>query len=135
MLDAIFSLLGEAEPFYPDDVLTDFPQRLAVADIVREKLLELTRQEIPHYIAVLTEEFVQKKNNVLYIRAVIYVDSDSQKKIVVGAKGAMLKKAGELSRKEFEEQFEKKVYLDLWVKVKKDWGENPQLLKELGYIL
>ncbi|MDR7867250.1 MAG: GTPase Era [Sporomusaceae bacterium] len=119
--------------YYPDDMVTDQPERLLIAELIREKVLQLTREEIPHSIAVDIEEVATRDNGDLYVRAVIYVERDSQKGIVIGAGGAVLKEAGRLARIDVENLLGSKTYLDLWVKVKKDWRNRKGVLKSLGY--
>jgi GTP-binding protein Era len=119
--------------YYPDDMVTDQPERLLIAELIREKVLQLTREEIPHSIAVDIEEVATRANGDLYLRAVIYVERDSQKGIVIGAGGAVLKEAGRLARIDVENLLGSKTYLDLWVKVKKDWRNRKGVLKSLGY--
>lgn len=105
-----------------------------VGEMVRGKALELTRQEVPHSLAVLVEEFKERPGKKLvYIKATIFVEKPSHRKIVVGHKGEMLKKIGEMSRKDIEDFLKKRVYLDLWVKVYENWREDPEALKMLGY--
>jgi GTP-binding protein Era len=119
--------------YYPDDMVTDQPERLLIAELIREKVLQLTREEVPHSIAVDIEEVATRDNGDLYVRAVIYVERDSQKGIVIGAGGAVLKEAGRLARIDVENLLGSKAYLDLWVKVKKDWRNRKGVLKSLGY--
>lgn len=134
LLEIIFSLLPKGPALYPEDIISDFPQKLSIAEIIREKLFQQMRQEIPHSLAVLVEEMAERSNKLTYIRVNILVERDSQKAIVVGKDGKILKNAGERSRKEIEDILEKKVYLDLWVKVEPDWRQNTPLLKRMGYI-
>lgn len=119
--------------YYPDDMVTDQPERLLIAELIREKVLQLTREEVPHSIAVDIEEVATRQSGDLYVRAVIYVERDSQKGIVIGAGGAVLKEAGRLARIDVENLLGSKAYLDLWVKVKKDWRNRKGVLKSLGY--
>lgn len=134
------SLVGEVkkhlEPgpqYYPSDMVTDQPERIIIAELIREKVLNLTREEIPHAIAVEIEEITTRSNEDLYIRATIYVERDSQKGIVIGGKGQMLKDVGRLARADIENLLGSKSYLDLWVKVKKDWRNRQSILRNLGY--
>jgi GTP-binding protein Era len=119
--------------YYPEDMVTDQPERLIIAELIREKALHLTREEIPHAIAVEIEEIKTRNNDDLYIRAVIYVERDSQKGIVIGAKGQLLKEIGQQARLDIENLLGSKAYLDLWVKVKKDWRNREGILKNLGF--
>ena len=123
----------EGPQYYPDDMVTDQPERLIVAELVREKVLQLTRDEIPHAIAVDVDEMRARDNGDVYIRATIYVERESQKGIVIGAKGVMLKKIGAMARNDIEGLLGSRVYLDLWVKVKKDWRNRNNILKEFGF--
>jgi GTP-binding protein Era len=125
--------LEEGPQYYPSDMVTDQPERLVTAELIREKVLHLTREEIPHAIAVDIEEMATRKNDDVYIRATIYVERDSQKGIVIGAKGALLKEIGAMARVDIENLLGSKVYLDLWVKVKKDWRNRDGILRGLGY--
>jgi GTP-binding protein Era len=119
--------------YFPEDMVTDQPERLVIAEMIREKVLQSTREEIPHAIAVDIEEIVTRSNEDLYIRAVIYVERESQKGIVIGAKGSLLKEIGRLARADIENLLGSKVFLDLWVKVKKDWRNRENILRTFGY--
>ena len=119
--------------YYPDDMITDQPERMLIAELIREKVLHFTREEIPHAIAVDIEEITVRSNDDLYIRAVIYVERDSQKGIVIGAGGQALKEVGRLARLDIENLLGSKAFLDLWVKVKKDWRNRSGVLKTFGY--
>ena len=136
-LDALLSEakkhLPEGPAYYPEDMVTDQPERLIAAELVREKLLTLTRDEVPHSVAVDVDEMTTRPNGDVYIRATIYVERDSQKGIVIGHKGAMLKEIGRLARPDIEMMLGSKVYLDLWVKVRKDWRNRDAILKSLGF--
>lgn len=136
-LDALLSEakkhLPEGPAYYPEDMVTDQPERLIAAELVREKLLTLTRDEVPHSVAVDVDEMTTRPNGDVYIRATIYVERDSQKGIVIGHKGAMLKEIGRLARPDIEMMIGSKVYLDLWVKVRKDWRNRDAILKSLGF--
>jgi len=133
----ILEYLPEGFPFFPDDQLTDKNERFIIQELIREKTLEITYQEVPHSIAVTVEEMKEKKDrenkDIVYIRANIYCEKDSQKGIIIGKDGKMLKKIGEVSRKDIENFLQKKVFLDLWVKVYKNWRKDPFALKNLGY--
>ena len=125
--------LPEGPQYYPEDMVTDQPERLIVAELIREKALHLTRDEIPHAIAVDVDEMTTRPNDDVYIRVTIYVERDSQKGIVIGAKGAMLKEIGALARQDIQNLLGSKVFLDLWVKVKKDWRDRDGILRNLGF--
>ena len=136
-LDALLSeakkYLPEGPAYYPEDMVTDQPERLIAAELVREKVLSLTRDEVPHSVAVDVDEMTTRAKGDIYIRATIYVERDSQKGIVIGHKGAMLKEIGQLARPDIEMMLGGKVYLDLWVKVRKDWRNRDAILKSLGF--
>jgi GTP-binding protein Era len=134
LLDLIIEHLPVGEPYYPDGDLTDKPERFFVSERVREKVLEFLKEEVPHSVAVMVEEMKDKpENDICVIKATVYVERDSQKAILIGQKGQMLKKIGETSRKEIEDFLSKKVFLELWVKVLKDWRKDERALKFLGY--
>ncbi len=135
LLDELFARLPEGEPLYPEDVLTDFPRQLTIQDVIREKLFLVLKEEVPFSVAVYAEEIVERSEKLTYIRAVIFVERDSQKAIVIGKNGALLKKIGEEARRDLQDIYDKKIYLDLWVKVKEDWKEDTFLLREMGYLL
>jgi len=130
----IVELLPESPPYFEKDALTDKPARFFVSEIIREKALMLYQKEVPYSLEVLVEEFKEEKN-IIRIRAVIWVERDSQKGIIIGHKGEALKKLGTLARKDLELFFEKKIYLQLFVKVEKDWRNNERILRSLGYKL
>ena len=133
LLDMLFKFLPAGEPLYPTDTISDMPQKMFVADIIREKLLEESRQELPHSVAVIVEKMEPRKNKLLYVLAAIIVERDSQKEIVIGRGGALLKKVGTLARQELENIMEKRVFLELNVLLKRSWREDPEILHELGY--
>ncbi len=136
LLDVIIKNLPEGEPFYPPDMLTDRPERFFVAEIIREKVFQLYGEEIPYSTAVEIEIFKERDDEhggKDYIRAVIYVERDSQKAILIGRGGQALKKVGMRARQEIEEFLGRPVYLELWVKVKPKWRKNEAFLKEIGY--
>ena len=125
-------LLSESVHFFPDDYITDQPERRIFAEIIREKALRLLDDEIPHGIAVSVEDFKEEKN-MLSVRAEIYCERESHKRIIIGKGGSMLKKIGTYAREDAEALFGTKVFLDLWVKVKENWRDRPSLLSGLGY--
>ena len=133
LLAEIKKYLPEGPQYYPEDMVTDQPERLIVAELVREKVLQLTREEIPHAVAVDVDEMTTRANQDIYIRATIYVERDSQKGIVIGSRGKLLKDIGALARKDIETLLGAKVFLDLWVKVKKDWRNRDNVLKGFGF--
>lgn len=125
--------LPEGPKYFPDDMITDQPERLIISDIVREKILLQTHDEIPHAIAVDVDEVKTRGDGTTYVRATIYLERDSQKGIIIGKQGAMLKNIGRQARGDVERLLATKVFLDLWVKVKKDWRNKSGMLSELGY--
>ncbi len=129
----IAKYLPEGPKYFPDDMITDQPERNIVQEIVREKLLLRTRDEVPHAIGVFAEEFAERDNGKVYIRCTIYVERDSQKRIIIGKDGAMLREAGREAREEIQRLIGAPVYLDLWVKVSRDWKNKDYVLRELGY--
>lgn len=135
LLDVIFEHLPIGEALYPKDSITDFPINQAISDIIREKFINSLREEVPHSLAVLIDEFTQRTKKLTYIRAQVLVERESQKEIVIGKNGSVLKQAGTKARQELENLLEKKVFLEIAVKAKAGWKDNPQILKELGYSL
>ena len=129
----IFKYLPEGEFIYPEDNVSDAPERFFVADLIREKIFEIFKKEIPYASCVLIDDFREREKGKDYIRAVIYVERQSQKAIVIGKHGAALKEVGEKARREIEDFLGKPVFLELWVKVKEKWRKNKKFLKELGY--
>ncbi|MEX6626387.1 GTPase Era [Tenacibaculum salmonis] len=128
----IIELLPEGPAFYPKDQLTDKPERFFVNEKIREKILTHYKKEIPYSIEVETEEFFEEEN-IIKIRSVIMVERDTQKGIIIGHKGTALKRVGTESRKDLEVFFDKKVFLELYVKVNKNWRSNDKQLKRFGY--
>ena len=133
LLDVLRDNLPEGPQYYPEDMVTDRPERNIMAELIREKILHMTRDEVPHAIGVEMEEIAQRKNGKWYVRAVIYVERDSQKRIIIGKNGALLRAIGAESRADIEKLMNGSVYLDLWVKVAPDWRNKDRMLKELGY--
>ena len=134
LVDTLFSYLQEGPQFYDEDTITDQPERQIVAELIREKALRLLSDEIPHGIAVSIERMKERKNgNIMDIDATIICERDSHKGIIIGKKGAMLKKIGSKARVEIESLLDIQVNLQLWVKVKKDWRDSDFLLKNYGY--
>jgi len=132
LLRVIFAELPPGPRYYPGDEVTDKPERFIMAELVREKVLELTRDEVPHSIAVLVDE-VEAKRTLVKVRAVIVVERDSQKGIIIGQGGQMLKEIGSRARRDIESLLGSPVFLDLWVKVKKDWRNREDMLRQFGY--
>lgn len=132
VFDRIIELLPESPPYYPKDTLTDKPERFFVNEIIREKILINYDKEIPYAVEIETEEFVED-DNIIRIRSVIMVERDTQKGIIIGHKGAALKRVGIQAREELEKFFGKQVYLETYVKVNKDWRTDARQLKRFGY--
>ncbi|MEO0262261.1 MAG: GTPase Era [candidate division WOR-3 bacterium] len=133
IVPAIIKNLPYGEPLYPDDILSDKTERFFVAEIIREKIFLFYGEELPYASCVEIEEF-NEKENIIYIRAIIYVEKESQRRMIIGQKGSRIKKLGIAARKDIEGFLGKKVYLDLWVKVKEGWREDKGFLREIGYI-
>ena len=133
LIEIIFEYLPEGPALYPADTVCDVPQKMVMADIIREKLLFIMREEVPHSLAVVVQALEPRKNNVTYVNAMILVERESQKEIVIGKNGQILKKIGTQARLDLEDLLEKKVFLELYVKMKKNWRDDPSLLQELGY--
>jgi GTP-binding protein Era len=133
LLALIVGALPEGPPYYPSDQVTDQTERDIAAELVREQVLRHTRQEVPHSVAVVVEEFKERENDVVYIAANVFVEKRSQKGIVIGKGGRMLRKIGAAARKEIERMTGGRVYLDLWVKVREDWRRDEEELRRLGY--
>ncbi|ODN31293.1 GTPase Era [Fervidobacterium thailandense] len=133
LLSVIKANLPESPQYYPEDMVTDRPLSFIAAELIREKVFHFTYEEVPHSTAVIVEEVKERPNGVIYIRANIYVERESQKGIIIGQNGQMIKKIGEHARKDIEFLLDRKVYLDLHVKVKKDWrNKDFIILNEIG---
>ncbi len=132
LADVISKRLHEGEWLFPDGEITDMPEKTYASEVIREKLLRLRDQEIPHGTAVTVEEFSESKK-LIRIRAEIFCERESHKKIIVGHSGEMIKKIGQFAREDLEAFFGVPVYLDLWVKVKENWRDRGTLLKDFGY--
>jgi GTP-binding protein Era len=133
LLDALRADLPQGPKYYDDEQLTDQPERQIMSEIIREKIFLATREEIPHSVAVVINQYQRRENGVLYLEANIFVERDSQKGIIIGKGGSMLRQIGSAARSEIENLFDDKVFLELRVKVKKDWRDDPWLLKSFGY--
>lgn len=132
IFEEIDPLLVESVHFFPDDMITDQPERQLVAELIREKVLRLTDEEVPHGVAVAIEEF-KEDDGIVRIRAEIFCEKEAHKKILIGKNGAMLKKIGTYARLDAEEMLGTKVHLELWVKVKENWRDRKALLADFGY--
>jgi len=134
LLAEILEALPESPPYYPEDMITDQTERFLVSEMIRQKVIEQTYQEIPYATAVTIESFKEHpEKNLVVIKATIHVERISQKKILIGKGGQKLKQIGEMARKAMEAFLEKKVFLDLWVNVEKNWTQDPPALNRLGY--
>ena len=132
LLEEVFKNLPEGEPFFPEDQITDQPERFLAGEIIREKAIQLTYHEVPHALAVIVDKF-EETPKLLRIEVTMHVERDSQKKILIGHKGDMLKRIGTQARKELESLLGTKVYLGLFVKVMPNWRENPMQVRELNW--
>lgn len=133
LINELKALLDEGPQYYYDDMVTDQPEKQIAAEIIREKLLWLLDKEVPHGIAIEIEK-MHEGDKLTSINAVIYCEKDSHKGIIIGKNGEMLKKIGALARADIEKMLDRKVYLELWVRVKKDWRNNNYLLKNFGFM-
>lgn len=129
---SIINLLPESELIYPADQVTDRPERFFIAEIIREKLTRALSRELPYSLTIEIENY-QESEQLVRIDAIIWVERESQKRIVIGANGAVLKKVGERSRVDIEQMLEKKIFVNLWVKVKSGWSDNERMINALGY--
>ena len=128
-----FNFLEEGPQFYPADSVTDQPEEIVIAELIREQILLATRDEVPHSIAVIVEQMKLQDDGKIYVGATIYVERDSQKGIIIGRGGTMLRKIGSKARREIEFLLGEKVYLDLWVKVNEDWRNKETAIKSFYY--
>jgi GTP-binding protein Era len=132
IFDRIIELLPESPPYYAKDALTDKPERFFVSEIIREKILMNYKKEVPYSVEIEVDSF-KEKEDIIRIRSIVYVSRDSQKGILIGKQGQALKKTGTMAREEMEKFFGKKIFLELHVKVLKDWRGNENYLKKFGY--
>jgi GTP-binding protein Era len=133
LVDELRELLPEGPRYYPADQVTDLQTRFIVAELIREQALHLLAQELPHSLAVVVDEFTERDENMTYISAVLYVERETQKPIVLGQGGKMIKRIGQRARPQIEELVGTKVYLELWVKVWEKWRRREGMLRRLGY--
>lgn len=132
LIEELTGLMPEGPSFYPEDLYTDQTERVMVSEIIREKILRLTHDEVPHAVAVKVNEMKTRDNGMVYVRADIYVERDSQKGILIGRKGQMLKQISAEARKDIEGLVGSQVYLEIWVKVRPKWREKETELRQLG---
>lgn len=134
LLETARAALPVGEPFFPEDVVTDQPVRFLAAEFIREKAIQMTREEIPYVIAVQIEDFKEDaERNLSLIYATLFVERESQKGILIGRKGKMLKEIGQAARKELEDLLGARIFLELWVKVRKSWRKDDSFLTQMGY--
>lgn len=134
LLQVIKTYLPEGPQYYPANQVTDHPERFIISELIREKVLHLTREEVPHSIAVIIEQIERRpEGNAIYVNATIVVERSSQKGIIIGKQGGMLKEVGKRARLDIENLLDTKVFLELWVKVQKDWRNRMSQLRDLGF--
>ncbi len=133
LMNRIHDYLPYGPKYYPDEIITDQLERFMVSEIIREKITEMTEEEVPHSVAVEVAEWKEREDGLISIRSIIYVEREGQKGIIIGKRGSMLKSVGTAARIDMEKLLNTKVFLELWVKVKKDWRDDKKTLEELGY--
>ncbi|MCV7447025.1 GTPase Era [Staphylococcus epidermidis] len=133
-IDVLKSFLPEGPKYYPDNQISDHPEQFVVSEIIREKILHLTSEEIPHTIGVNVDRMIKEDEDKVRIEATIYVERDSQKGIVIGKGGKKLKEVGKRARRDIEMLLGSKVYLELWVKVQRDWRNKVNFIRQIGYV-
>ena len=133
MMVTIKKYMPEGPQFYPDDQVTDHPEYFVVSEFIREKILQLTKEEVPHSVAVVVESMLRNEDDKVHVHATIIVDRTSQKGIIIGKGGKMLKEIGVRARRDIEAMLGDKIYLELWVKVQKDWRDKQSYLQDYGY--
>jgi GTP-binding protein Era len=133
LIKTIHDYLPSGPTYYPDDLITDQMERFMVSEIIREKAMDMTEEELPHSVAVEVAGWKEREDGLISISCNIYVEREGQKAIIIGKRGAMLKSIGSAARVDIEKLLNTKVFLELWVKVKKNWRNDKQLLNELGY--
>lgn len=133
LLQELENLLPEGPKYYPEDMVTDQPERLIMAELIREKILMVTREEVPHSVAVQIDLIQERSEQMIYVAATIFVERKSQKGIIIGKNGALLKEIGSLARKDIQVLLGSKVFLELWVKVKESWQRSEMDIKNFGF--
>src|SRR5699024_2156306 len=133
LMKLIKDSLDEGPKYYDEDQITNLPERFLIGELIREKVLHLTREEIPHSVAVQVDQIEVRKNDTTYIQATIITERPTQKGILIGKKGSMLKEVGKQARQDISNLLGTKVYLDLWIKVEKDWRNNKNKLNRYGF--
>ncbi|HJD15624.1 MAG TPA: GTPase Era [Candidatus Enterococcus stercoripullorum] len=133
LMSELEKIMPPGPQYFPEDQITDHPEYFVVSELIREKILQLTRDEVPHSVAVVIDSMKRKPDEKVQIQATIIIERDSQKGIIIGKGGSMLKKIGTQARKDIEKLLGDKVYLELWVKVQKDWRDKQVYLTDFGY--
>ena len=133
LLETVVKYIPEGPKLYPDDIVTDQMERFMAAEIIREKIMEATQEEVPYSSAVEIQQWQERDDGVVFIQANIYIERDGQKGIIIGNKGARLKSIGTKARQDIEGLLGTRVFLELWVKIKKDWRSDEYTLRELGF--
>ena len=133
LIGAIKKYLPEGPQYYPENQVTDHPERFIIAELIREKVLHLTREEVPHSVAVVIDAIQKREGGAIYVNATIIIERPSQKGIVIGKQGKMLKEIGKRARIDVESLLGSRVFLELWVKVQKDWRNKMSQLRDLGF--
>ncbi|WP_056941752.1 GTPase Era [Secundilactobacillus kimchicus] len=133
LLETLTKQLPNGPQYYPDDQVTDHPERFVISELIREKVLQLTRQEVPHSVAVVIDKISRQNEQKIHVQATIVVERPTQKGILIGKGGSMLKKIGTLARQDIEHLLADKVFLELWVKVVPGWRDKPSALQSYGY--
>jgi len=131
--EIIYNYLSPGPKYYPEEMVTDQPEKFVMAELIREQVLRVTREEVPHAVAVVVEEIVRRANDNLYVEAIIYVERESQKGIIIGQGGQRLKEIGSQARQEIEAILGNKIFLNLRVRVKKHWRQQELALRQMGY--
>ena len=132
-MEKVCDYLPVGPVYYPDDLITDQLERFMVSEILREKVMDMTEEEIPHSVAVEVNRWEEREDGLISISCNIYIEREGQKAIIIGKSGQLLKAIGSAARIDMEKLLNTKVFLEIWVKVKKHWRNDMQLLKELGY--
>lgn len=133
LLGRVKAVMPPGPLYYPEGYITDRPERFVLQEIVREKVLLLCQEEVPHSVAVVVDEVTRRPGGITYVAATVYVERESQKRIVIGESGRMLREIGRLARRDIEDTLDSRVYLETWVKVKKGWRNREAFLRSLGY--
>jgi len=133
LIRTIIKYLPEGLKLYPDDVVTDQMERFMAAELIREKIIESTKEEVPYSVAVEVDEWSEREDGVVFIRANIYIERQGQKGIIIGKQGLKLKSIGSMARHDIESLLGTRVFLELWVKIRKDWRSDERILRELGF--